>query len=1426
MVNYQNSTYLLRILLTTVLLSATAGTILSQSLDVKQISSFEELRFELFEIAPDGKWFIYLENGELFTSINEGASWLPFAMPPDEKVVEIKFFSDGAPFITTNNPVDFYHLKHYTWNGTQWVHLPNLESTSYYSRVPNLTIYNDTIWHATGSELYISADRGVNSEKIIESDGILKIKEVHISDKFIYLLSASQYIEVAGEVKRSFYEKYDRNFSFEEFSINTNIGKLSVTSNDQVESTIVHDASGVDGGYQEFLYSVITGIPSIDFKVNGDKAYFTYDGYNLGVYDLLTEELKTYEINQQGQIHFHDDKIFIADKNKILDVTDYETNQIKTIVPDLKRTYTDAKEYMISPQGIIYAYTGYNVFSYTPQDSTWQMLDLGHDNIVDFDLSPSGIFYGISNRNFFVSEDGQSTQTKEHDSYFFQPTQTQFDYRLSSMAVYNDSTIFLYGYIPGTLSGTNSQISTDEGDIFYNNYSFPSYYGIEQLGDDGVFSSGRVLIDGDNMTPMWDQNHPDLVGLPFGYQLLPIDSALIYLHPGSYSRYPGFNLVTRDLGQTWDKTTFGPIGDIYEASEYEATWVYNIRGGRLYYRKDLFSTYEEIDISSVGYVRNILAEPDGVSYFDNYGELYALSDLFFHPQRISGQLFSDDDDNCNFDIGEDIMGQSWAFTLTGTNYQLTTISNDGTYDFDLPLGDFRLEVHSPSDLWTLCDSIYDISVTDVGQSITQDIGIQADEQCAQLEISLTTSKVKRCKSTRYTLNVKNTGTFSASDVQVDITPDPLFSLKYNNFSVPSEILPNGDIRLDIGNLGILESKRANLRFDVSCSAALGQQHCMTAKATADNLCNGMTAESTTEYQNNVGPFDPNDLRVFNEKGYRALNFEKEEKQFYHVRFQNTGTDTAENAEVHVLIDDSLDISTLRVLDSSHDFDFYLNDAHDLILKFDNIMLPDSFVNEPASNGYFRFSIKPHNTVSEGQQFKSWANIYFDFNAAVQTNVCNSQIGQSCNEPIVEELDIYLCQGETYDGYRWSGFYQDYLTSESGCDSIRQLNLKIQRSKFSRGKNVYLCQGESYKGITVDTVLVDSLFNHLGCDSIYSQRIFMSEWIADIENFSTGCIGDTILGYYESGVYMDTIRNSSYCYRRITDLTITEPEYIQETYHLCSGETLDTITESGIYTDTIRTFDLCDSLIIQRVVNISEEISTIVNIHGCEGENHEGYDKSGSYTDVLETTAGCDSTRILILELFPQLIHTESMAICEGDEYLGYTETGTYSDTFTSVKGCDSIRILDLKALPKSMRFDTLFLCPWEEHKGHHAPYTFAETFANSYGCDSIETIELLLLNRDDPVCAYQYDRAPKLMIQTQLININPNPVYSEFTLEVMKLEKLPATLKLIDIKNKLIEKHVVESQLTTIDISNLPKGIYQAVLQTGNNTYVHRIVKI
>lgn len=148
----------------------------------------------------------------------------------------------------------------------------------------------------------------------------------------------------------------------------------------------------------------------------------------------------------------------------------------------------------------------------------------------------------------------------------------------------------------------------------------------------------------------------------------------------------------------------------------------------------------------------------------------------------------------------------------------------------------------------------------------------------------------------------------------------------------------------------------------------------------------------TDCQDVVGSFDPNDKQC-QPKGWGAQHqIVPGQLLHYNIRFQNTGTDTAFLVVVRDTLDDSLDWSSFQTEISSHPYHLERDSLHRaLAFVFDNIQLPDSNRNEPASHGFVQFSIRPRLAVPLGTVLHNQASIYFDFNAAVQTNFVEHRI---------------------------------------------------------------------------------------------------------------------------------------------------------------------------------------------------------------------------------------------------------------------------------------------------------------------------------------------------------------------------------------------------------------------------------------------------
>ena len=146
-------------------------------------------------------------------------------------------------------------------------------------------------------------------------------------------------------------------------------------------------------------------------------------------------------------------------------------------------------------------------------------------------------------------------------------------------------------------------------------------------------------------------------------------------------------------------------------------------------------------------------------------------------------------------------------------------------------------------------------------------------------------------------------------------------------------------------------------------------------------------------QENIGAFDPNDKIGYPIGWTEDHLVEVNQEIEYRIRFQNTGTDTAFNIVVLDTLSEHLDLSTFRPGVASHPYKIDILAGHVLKYSFENVMLPDSNINEAASHGFFKFKINQKRDNSLGTQVLNSAAIYFDFNEPVITNQTYHTVGE-------------------------------------------------------------------------------------------------------------------------------------------------------------------------------------------------------------------------------------------------------------------------------------------------------------------------------------------------------------------------------------------------------------------------------------------------
>jgi uncharacterized delta-60 repeat protein/uncharacterized repeat protein (TIGR01451 family) len=141
----------------------------------------------------------------------------------------------------------------------------------------------------------------------------------------------------------------------------------------------------------------------------------------------------------------------------------------------------------------------------------------------------------------------------------------------------------------------------------------------------------------------------------------------------------------------------------------------------------------------------------------------------------------------------------------------------------------------------------------------------------------------------------------------------------------------------------------------------------------------------------VNGYDPNDKRV-SPAGKCAPNYvSSDQKLTYTIRFQNTGNSMAINVDIQDTLDSDLDISTLRIIGSSHQMYTDITENNLVKFVFDDIQLIDSLTNEPESHGYVIFEIDPKPNLPHGTLIDNKVDIYFDFNPPIRTNTVKNTI---------------------------------------------------------------------------------------------------------------------------------------------------------------------------------------------------------------------------------------------------------------------------------------------------------------------------------------------------------------------------------------------------------------------------------------------------
>ncbi len=360
---------------------------------------------------------------------------------------------------------------------------------------------------------------------------------------------------------------------------------------------------------------------------------------------------------------------------------------------------------------------------------------------------------------------------------------------------------------------------------------------------------------------------------------------------------------------------------------------------------------------------------------------------------ISGNVFIDNNSDCIKNAGDNNSNNTQIIANPGNRIGYTNFNGDYIF-YNLPFATYTITSSTTANMLATCVTTLNTTLNSVTPNSINNNFAKEYIPITQPDIyvSAWSQGIVPGFVCRVNYLVYNYNTFNANGIFKATLPSAFIPNITNAF--PAAYTLSGDtIIWNFANISYTGwYPNFYVDFTTPLSTQLGSTFtsCMWAQPTVTDL---NYVNNTTCYQRLVtGSFDPNDKTVspvgVGANGDIAAT---ETDLTYLIRFQNTGNGPAVNIYVKDTLSPNVDINTFEMLGSSHNYMIDVLPGNILRWKFNNIMLPDSNSNEPASHGYIQYRIKRTNNNTPGTQIKNTAYIYFDFNEPVVTNTAINTI---------------------------------------------------------------------------------------------------------------------------------------------------------------------------------------------------------------------------------------------------------------------------------------------------------------------------------------------------------------------------------------------------------------------------------------------------
>ncbi|MCB9163570.1 MAG: T9SS type A sorting domain-containing protein [Flavobacteriales bacterium] len=359
-----------------------------------------------------------------------------------------------------------------------------------------------------------------------------------------------------------------------------------------------------------------------------------------------------------------------------------------------------------------------------------------------------------------------------------------------------------------------------------------------------------------------------------------------------------------------------------------------------------------------------------VSYF-------TIGDLGPDCGQVSGSVFVDVDTDCTPGSGDVALASRLVRIQPGDQYTLTDA--DGAYAATVVYGDHTVEVIAPN-LGPLCPLPAPTAFTTNAGTPNAVVDL-AMESLVAFDLELLGASGAARPGFGYNLAVHLANYSFTPSGPLTLTLDLDAAVSFTSAVPAATNVAGNTITWDLPELGPYTTSSVYIQAQIPADPGLIGTLLTSTATLGSGLAEDDLGNNTWTLERFVtGSYDPNDKLVDPSDIYLL---DQDDHLDYTIRFQNTGTDTAFTVVVVDTLAAELDIASLELGAASHHYTPEL-DGRVLRFRFDDILLPDSNVNEAASHGFVAFRIKPVAGLLPGTWLRNGAAIYFDFNPPIIT----------------------------------------------------------------------------------------------------------------------------------------------------------------------------------------------------------------------------------------------------------------------------------------------------------------------------------------------------------------------------------------------------------------------------------------------------------